>query len=58
MEDVDKVDWLVDIFLEYQDSLDKQRVKRGAEKRFKKALDSDREDRSRAYNSASTMDLA
>ena len=58
MEDVDKVDWLVDIFLQYQESLDKQRKKHGEGQRFKRALESDRDERSRSYNSASTIDLA
>lgn len=58
MEDVDKTKWLVDIFLQYQESLDKQREKRGTALRFKDALESDRRNRSRGHNSASTIDSA
>ena len=56
MSDVDKFGWLVDIFLEYQEAVDIQREKRGDRQRFKDALESDRRNRTRPSNSASTID--
>ena len=58
VKDMDAGRWLVDIFIQYQESLDKQREKRGHALRFKDALESDRLNRSRGHNSASSIDVA
>ena len=48
----DKCNWLVDIFLEYQEALDERRKIFGDRLWFKEALADDRANRSRGFNSA------
>ena len=56
MNDEHKIDWLVEIFIQYQEALDEKRDEVGNRLRFKDALDSDRNDRARTRFSASTLE--
>lgn len=56
MKDVLEADWLVEIFLRYQESLDKLRDTNGGKMVLKEALEVDRIERMRPYMSASAID--
>ena len=56
MKDVLEAEWLVEIFLRYQESLDKLRDTNGGKMVLKEALEVDRIERMRPYMSASAID--
>lgn len=56
MNDGGSTEWLVEIFLQYQEALDRRREVSGDRLWFKEALDADRENKARLHDSASVFD--
>lgn len=56
MRDESSANWLVEIFLQYQESIDSYRKNERGREWLKDALDSDRKSKSTGFDSAARLD--
>jgi hypothetical protein len=56
VDDPKEVQWLVEVFLEYQEALDRVRAAQGDRRFLKEGLDIDKKRRARLFDSASSIE--